>query len=47
VQKIYLKDQKMQFGFTNVTVLYSDHRHVSTTYLAIFKVVRAEIRIYL
>jgi len=33
----------MQFGFMNVIVSYSDHRHVLATYVAIFRVVRAGI----
>jgi len=37
----------MRFGFMNLILLYSDHRHVSATRVAIFRVVSAIIPIYL
>jgi hypothetical protein len=37
----------MQFRFMNVILLHSDHQHVSTTRVAIFRVVSARIQIYL
>jgi len=37
----------MRFGFMNVVLLRSDHRHVSATHVAITSVVRARIQIYL
>jgi len=37
----------MQFGFMDVILLYSYHRHVSANHLAIFRVVSAWIQIYL
>jgi hypothetical protein len=33
----------MHFGFMNVIVLHSVHRHVSATHAAIFRVVRAAV----
>jgi len=27
MRKLYLKDQHMHFGFTNIILLHSDHRH--------------------
>jgi len=39
--------KKLPFGFTNVFILYSDHRHVSAVHVAIFRVVSARIQIYL
>jgi hypothetical protein len=35
--QFFLKIQIMQFGFMNVIVSYSDHRHVSATYVAVFR----------
>jgi len=37
----------MHFGFMNVILLYSDHRHVSATHMAIFRLVGAKIQLYL
>ena len=37
----------MHFGFTNEILKYSDHRHVSATYVANFGVVRVRILTYL
>jgi hypothetical protein len=37
----------MRFGFMNVILLCSDHRHVSATHVAIKNVARARIQIYL
>jgi len=37
----------MHFGFMNVILLYSEHRHVSDTHVHIFKVVSARIQTYL
>jgi hypothetical protein len=37
----------MHFGFVNVILLYSDHRHVSATRVAIFRVVSERIQLYL
>jgi hypothetical protein len=37
----------MSFRFMNVILLYSDHRHVSATRVAVFMVVSARIQIYL
>ena len=34
----------MHFGFMNVILLYSDHRHVSATLVAIFNVISAKIQ---
>jgi len=34
----------MQFGFMNVILLHSDHRHVSATHVVIFRVVSARIQ---
>jgi hypothetical protein len=47
LHKIYEKEQIMHFGFINATLLDSDHRHVSGTHAAIFRVVSARIQIYL
>jgi hypothetical protein len=47
--KIYQNYQQMGFGLMNATLLYSDHRHVLATHVAIFIVssVRIQIRVYL
>jgi hypothetical protein len=45
--KIPLKDQQKHFGSINVILLYSAHRHVSATHVAIFGVVSAGIQMYL
>jgi len=45
--KIYQKDQQMHFGFMSVILLHSGHRNISTTHVAIFRVVRASIQMYL
>jgi len=37
----------MHFGFMNVILLHNDHRHVSVTNVAIFRVVNAKLQIYL
>jgi hypothetical protein len=37
----------IHLGFMNVILLYGDHRHVSATRVAIFRVVSARIQIYL
>jgi hypothetical protein len=37
----------MHLGFMNVISLHSDHRHVSATHVAIYRVVRGTIQIYL
>jgi len=36
----------MHFAFMNVILLYSNHRHVSATHVAIFRVVSARIQTY-
>jgi hypothetical protein len=41
------KNQQMHFGCMNVILLYSDHRHVSVTHDAIFRVVSERLQIYL
>ena len=41
-----LKDQQKHFGVMDVTVLHGGHRHVSATHVAIFRVVRTRIQIY-
>jgi len=38
---------QMHFGFMRIILLYSDHRHVSTTHVTIFRVVSARIQIYI
>jgi len=43
IKKIY----QTYFGFMNIILLHSDHWHVLATHLAIFRVVRARIQIYL
>ena len=42
-----LKRPHMQFGFMNVILLHSDHRHVSATLVAVFSVITARIPMYL
>ena len=42
--KIHLKFQQKHFIFMQAILLYSDHRHVSTTYVAIFRVVNTITR---
>ena len=37
----------MHFGLMSAILLYSDHRHVSATHMAIFSVASARIQIYL
>jgi len=37
----------MHLGFTNVILLYSDHRQVSATLVVIYRVVSVKIQIYL
>jgi len=37
----------MHFGCMNLILLYSDHRHVSATHEAIFRVVSERLQIYL
>jgi len=37
----------MHFGFMNIILLHSNHRHVSATHVGIFGVVSARIQIYL
>jgi len=37
----------MHFGFMNVISLHSGHLHVSATHVAIFRVVKGTIEIYL
>jgi len=34
----------MRFGFMNVILLHSDHRHVSATHVVIFRVVSSRIQ---
>ena len=36
----------MHFGFMNIILLHINHRHVSATHMAIFRVVSARIQIY-
>jgi len=36
----------MHFGFMKITLLHSDHRHVSATNEAIFRVVSASIQMH-
>ena len=38
------KRPQIYFGFMNVILLHSDHRHVSATPVAVFSVVRARIK---
>jgi hypothetical protein len=45
--KILLKEQQMHFGYMNVFLLYSAHRHVSATHVAIFRVASGRIQLYL
>jgi len=47
LHKTLYKDQKELFGFMNVILLHSDHQYVSATRVAIFRVVRARMQIYL
>ena len=37
----------MHFGYMNVILLYSNHRHVSATDVDIFRVVSARIQTYI
>jgi len=37
----------MHFGSINAILSYSDHRYVSTTHVAVFRVISARIQIYL
>jgi hypothetical protein len=37
----------MHFGGMNVILLHSDQQHVLVTHVAIFRVVRARIQVYL
>jgi hypothetical protein len=37
----------MPFGFLNIILLHSDHRHVSAVHVVIFRMVSAQIQIYL
>jgi len=37
----------MYFGFMNVILLYSDHRHVLATHVANFRMASTRIQIYL
>jgi hypothetical protein len=37
----------MHFGFMYVILLHSDQRHVPATFVAIFRVERAKIQIYI
>ena len=39
--------QQMHFGVMSAVLLYSDHRHVSATHMAVFSVESARIHIYL
>jgi hypothetical protein len=43
--KFYQKYPTDALGFINVILLHSDHRNVSATYVAIFRVVRRRILI--
>jgi len=45
--KLYIKTKKKLFCFKNVILFYSDHQYVSATCVAIFRVVRARMQIYL
>jgi len=36
----------MSFGFSNVILLYSDQQNISSTHVAIFRVVNARTQIY-
>jgi len=47
MSEIYQKEQQMYCGIINVILLHGDHRHVSATYVVIFRVVRANIQIHL
>jgi len=43
---MYYKDQQMHFGLMNIILFYSDHQHVSATYVAIFRVVVPSSSLY-
>jgi len=43
----YVKRPTDVLGCMDVILLYSDHQHVSATHVAIFRVVRTRIQIYL
>jgi hypothetical protein len=40
------KNKKLSFGFSNVILLYSDQQNISSTHVAIFRVVNARTQIY-
>jgi hypothetical protein len=42
-----LKRPKYAIGFKNIILLHSNHRHASTTHVAIFRVVRTRIQLQL
>ena len=47
MHQVDYKHQQMHFDFMNVISLHSDHWHVSATHVAIFRVVRETVQIYL
>jgi len=45
--KVISNTQQMHFGFTNVIILHSDHRHGFVIYMVVFRVVRTRILIHI
>jgi hypothetical protein len=43
----FLKEPTNSLGFMNIILLHSNHRYVSTTHIAIFRLIRTKIQVQL